>query len=271
MHSSIKKTFALLGLGKENIEWIPSDEQGRMQIDKMPILDESCLIVLQAGNANTGSFDHFDQVCAAANKAGAWVHVDGAFGLWAAASISLCHLTKGVEKATSWAVDGHKTLNTPYDSGIVLCKEKDALISAMQATGEYIVYSDHRDPMLYSNEMSKRARAVELWATLKYLGKAGIDEIVTHYYTMAKLLEKELKKEGFSIVNDVVFNQVLVACETENQTQTCLSNLQKSGTLWLGGSKWAGKSTIRVSICSWYTSESDIMKTVDAFIKAREN
>ena len=270
VHSSIKKIFALLGLGKRDIEWIPSDDQGRMQIDKMPELDEFCLVVLQAGNANTGSFDNFEYVCERANKAGAWVHVDGAFGLWAAASEPLSHLTKGVENATSWAVDGHKTLNTPYDSGIVLCKEKDALITAMQATGEYLVYSDQRDPMLYSNEMSKRARAIELWATLKYLGKNGINEMVTGFHTNAKLLASELTKEGFEIVNDVVFNQVLVACDSDEKTQKCLSNLQESGTIWLGGSKWSGRSMIRVSICSWFTSEADIMETVAAFVKARE-
>ncbi len=269
VHSSIKKTFALLGLGKKNIEWIPSDDQGRMIIDKMPTLDSTCLIILQAGNANTGSFDDFEYVCEQADEAGAWVHVDGAFGMWAAASQSLNHLTKGIEKASSWAVDGHKTLNTPYDSGIVLCKNKDALISAMQATGDYIVLSDQRDPMFYNNEMSKRARAIELWATLKYLGTKGIDEMVTGYYTNAKLLEKSLKNAGFEIINEVVFNQVMVACESDEATIKCLSNLQKSGTIWLGGSKWSGRAVIRVSICSWFTSEADIMKTVEAFVKAR--
>jgi len=269
VHSSVKKTFALLGLGKANIEWVPSDDQGRMQVDKMPMLDDSCLLILQAGNANTGSFDRFDTICDLANKAEAWVHIDGAFGLWVAASKSLSYLTKGIEKATSWAVDGHKTLNTPYDSGIVLCKENDALISAMQATGEYIVYSDQREPILYTNEMSKRARAIELWATLKYLGKNGIDEMVSQFHKHAKYLESELKKGGFTIMNDVVFNQVLVACDSDEQTLSCLSNLQQSGKLWLGESKWLGHSVIRVSICSWYTSVSDINKTVDEFVKAR--
>lgn len=268
VHSSIKKTFALLGLGKANIEWVPSDDQGRMLIDRLPTLDHTCIVVLQAGNANTGSFDYFEEICEKANEADAWVHIDGAFGLWAAACPELNHLTRGIEKASSWAVDGHKTLNTPYDCGIVLCKEGDALISSMQATGEYIVYSEQRDAMLYSNEMSKRARAIELWATMKYLGKNGIAEMVQGFHTHARDLKSKLENAGFHIINDVVFNQVMVACDTDEMTEHCLQNLQSSGTLWLGGSRWNGRRVMRVSICSWYTTEADIDRTVDAFIKA---
>ncbi len=148
VHASVKKTLSMLGYGKKSIEWIPSDNQGKLILEELPKLDRSCLVLLQAGNANTGSFDNFDQVCDLANEVGAWVHIDGAFGLWAAASKSLSHLTKGMEKASSWAVDGHKTLNTPYDSGVILCKHPDALISSLQATGEYIIYSDQSDPLL---------------------------------------------------------------------------------------------------------------------------
>ncbi|MDF1698633.1 MAG: aminotransferase class V-fold PLP-dependent enzyme [Saprospiraceae bacterium] len=268
-HSSIKKTLALLGLGKKSIEWIPTDQQGRILVDQLPKLDSNTLVILQAGNVNSGAFDNFEAVCTQANKADAWVHIDGAFGLWAAASKSLNFLTKGIEKASSWAVDGHKTLNTPYDCGIVLCKEKDALISSMQATGEYLEYSHQRDPILYTNEMSKRARAIELWATLKYLGKSGIDELVTSLHKNALTLSKQLGSSGFKIVNEVVFNQVLVACENEKETLKCLDNLKKSGTIWLGGSTWQGESVIRISVCSWYTDKSDIQKTIQTFIKAR--
>jgi len=269
VHSSIKRTFAMLGLGYESVEWIPADDQGRMIVSEMPPLDENCLLLLQAGNANTGSFDHFDEVCNIANKAGAWIHIDGAFGLWAGASESLKHLTNGIEKATSWAVDGHKTLNTPYDCGIVMCADADALLAAMQATGEYIVYSDQRDAMMYSQEMSKRARAIELWATMKYLGKSGIDELVTGLHIRAKQLEKGLVAEGFEIINDVVFNQVLVACSNDELTRRTLTTLQNSGTLWLGGSTWNKRPVIRVSVCSWMTDEKDIERTIQAFIDAR--
>lgn len=271
VHSSVKRTFAMLGLGYDCVEWIPADEQGRMIVSEMPDLDQNCLLLLQAGNANTGSFDHFDEVCDIANQAGAWIHIDGAFGLWAGASGSLKHLTKGIEKATSWAVDGHKTLNTPYDCGIVLCKDQDALLAAMQATGEYIVYSDQRDAMMYSQEMSKRARAIELWATMKYLGKSGIDELVTGLHIRAKQLEAGLLANGFDIINEVVFNQVLVACDSDKITNHTLGALQESGTIWLGGSRWNDKPVIRVSICSWMTTAQDIDKTIDAFIAARSS
>ena len=269
VHASVKKTLSMLGYGKNSIEWIPSDNQGRLIVDKLPKLDNRCLILLQAGNANTGSFDNFDHICDLANEVGAWVHIDGAFGLWAAASKSLSHLTKGIEKASSWAVDGHKTLNTPYDSGVILCKYPDALISSLQATGEYIIYSEHRDPLLYTPELSKRSRAIELWATMKYLGKNGIDEMVTIFHKRAKQLEKGLKEVGFEIINDIVFNQVLVSCDNDNKTKGIIKYIQDSGECWLGGSVWQGKAVIRVSICSWMTSENDIERTISLFKEAK--
>ena len=265
VHASVKKTLSMLGYGKKSIEWIPSDNQGKLILEELPKLDQSCLVLLQAGNANTGSFDNFDQVCDLANEVGAWVHIDGAFGLWAAASKSLSHLTKGMEKASSWAVDGHKTLNTPYDSGVILCKHPDALISSLQATGEYIIYSDHRDPLLCTPELSKRSRAIELWATMKYLGRKGIDEMVTAFHLRAKQLEKGLEEIGFQIVNDVVFNQVLVASDNDEKTKQIIEYIQKSGECWLGGSTWQGKAVIRVSVCSWMTTENDIKRTIELF------
>ncbi len=271
VHASIKKTLAMLGYGRKNIEWIPSDNQGKLILEELPELDESCLILLQAGNANTGSFDDFDAVCDLANAAGAWVHIDGAFGLWAAASKSLSHLTKGMQKADSWAVDGHKTLNTPYDSGVILCKHPEALISALQATGEYIIYSDQRDPLLYTPELSKRSRAIELWATMKYLGSTGIDEMVTGFHTKAKQLEQGLKEIGFEIINDVVFNQVLVATDNDETTKQIITYVQQSGECWLGGTTWQGKAAIRISVCSWMTTEKDIERTIALFKKAKMN
>ena len=242
IHASIRKNLVLLGFGDECIEYVPSDAEGRMVVEKLPELDHSCLVFLQAGNANSGSFDDFDTVCDLANKAGAWVHIDGAFGLWAAASRKLAYLTKGMEKADSWALDAHKTLNVPYDSGVVICKHPDAMANALQATGDYIIYSDaKRDPMLYTPEMSKRSRAIELWAALKYLGKKGIDEMVTTFHEHAVTLSHELKKEGFDILNEVVFNQVLVALENDERTKSILSYIQKSGKVWLGCYLWHGR------------------------------
>ncbi|MEL6925861.1 MAG: aminotransferase class V-fold PLP-dependent enzyme, partial [Bacteroidota bacterium] len=270
IHASIRKNLVLLGFGDENIEYVASDREGRMIVDALPELDSTCLIFLQAGNANSGSFDDFDTVCELANKANAWVHIDGAFGLWAAASKKLAYLTKGIEKADSWALDAHKTLNVPYDSGIVICKHADAMANGLQATGEYIIYSnDKRDPMLYTPEMSKRSRAIELWATLKYLGKRGIDEMVTNFHESALQLARALQEAGFLIQNEVVFNQVLVALEDDESTKAVLLYLQQSGKIWLGGSSWHGKAVIRISVSSWQTNESDLATTVELFKNAK--
>jgi glutamate/tyrosine decarboxylase-like PLP-dependent enzyme len=269
-HGTVFKALALLGLGKDRVEWVPVDEQGRMLASQVPALDSNTLLILQAGNVNSGSFDPIDEICEQAQAAGAWVHIDGAFGLWAAASRSKKGLTKGLEKADSWSVDGHKTLNTPYDSGIILCKKPEALAAAMQAVGSYILYSDNRDGMLYTPEMSRRGRAVELWATLKVLGKSGVEELVDGLCERAQQLAGQLNAQGFHILNEVVFNQVLVTCDTPEQTLATLKTLQQSGDCWCGGAKWHDTPVIRVSVCSWATTPEDINRSVDAFIKARQ-
>ncbi|PKN99362.1 MAG: aspartate aminotransferase family protein [Chloroflexi bacterium HGW-Chloroflexi-4] len=270
-HSSVFKALAILGLGKDRVELVPVDEQGRMRADKVPALDDNTLLILQAGNVNSGSFDPIDEICDMANKAGAWVHVDGAFGLWAAASKNKQYLTMGMEKADSWSVDGHKTLNTPYDCGIVICRDRNAMITAMQASGDYILYSDQRDGMLYSPDMSRRGRAVELWATLKLLGKSGVEELVDGLCDRACQFATDITTEGFNVLNDVVFNQVLVTCGSPEETAATLRNLQRSGECWCGSGKWHEMPVIRVSVCSWATTEEDISRTVRAFVKARRD
>jgi len=268
-HATVIKAISLLGLGKDNVEWVEVDEQGRIIPEKVPELDESTILILQAGNVITGSFDNFDELCDKASKAHSWVHIDGAFGLWAACSEKLKYLTKGIEKANSWSVDGHKTLNTPYDCGIVMCNDEEALVSALQATGSYIAYSVNRDGMLYTPEMSRRARIVELWASIKYLGKQGIDELVFGLHERAVQFSNELKEAGFHVLNDVVFNQVLIACETDEITQRTLDLVQASGECWCGGAIWNKKKVIRISVCSWATTPQDVTRSVNAFIKNR--
>jgi glutamate/tyrosine decarboxylase-like PLP-dependent enzyme len=268
-HSTVLKAVALLGLGTENIEWVEVDDQGRIKPDLIPELDDSTIVILQAGNVNSGSFDPFEGICRRANEAGAWVHIDGAFGLWAAGSPRLAHLTRGIEGAHSWSVDGHKTLNTPYDSGVVLCRDKAALVAALQASGSYIVYSEDRDGMLYTPEMSRRARAIEFWATLKYLGRSGIDALVFGLHERAVQLSCELRAAGFEIVNDVVFNQVLVACESDAITQRTIEGIQKSGECWVGGATWRNRAVLRVSVCSWATTANDVSRSVKAFVESR--
>lgn len=271
-HSTILKAIGLLGFGKDNIEWVDVDDQGKLELNNLPQLDDRTILILQAGNVNSGSFDNFSELCAIAKKAGAWVHIDGAFGLWAGAVDKLKHLTKGIEGANSWAVDGHKTLNTPYDCGIVLCKDEDAIKSALHMAGSYIVTSDKRDGMFYTPEMSRRARVIELWATMKYLGKKGIDEMILEMHKRAVQFSTEVKEvEGFSVLNDVVFNQVLISCADDDLTDKVMKRVQELRECWAGGSVWNGKKVIRISVCSWATTAKDITRSVQSFKQALQD
>ena len=268
-HGTVSKAIALLGFGIDNVEWIETDAEGRIEIDRVPELDQATILILQAGNVNSGAFDDFETLCTRAQQAGAWVHVDGAFGLWAAASQQLKHLTAGIELADSWSFDGHKTLNTPYDSGVIMCRDRDALVNALHASGAYIVYSDKRDGMLHTPEMSRRARVCELWAALKYLGKSGIDDLVYGFHLRARQFAGELEQQDFEILNDVAFNQVLVSCGSDAVTAETIKNIQQSGECWVGGTQWQQRNVIRVSICSWATTPADITRSVRAFVDAR--
>ena len=268
-HSSALKAISMLGFGKNNIEWVEVDDQGRMIAEALPPLDETCLVVLQAGNVNSGSFDPFEAVLEKAVAADAWVHIDGAFGLWAGAVKSLNHLTKGMERAHSWAVDGHKTLNTPYDCGIILCRDKEAIVSAMHMSGGYLILNETRDGMFYTPDMSRRSRVIELWATLKSLGKTGIDEMILGMHNRAQQFGTLLNKtEGFEVLNDIVFNQVVVKCENDTLTEKVIHQIQSLRDCWVGGSTWKGHKVIRISVCSWSTTEEDVQKSVNSFAKA---
>lgn len=269
-HGTVVKALKLLGVGNNAIEWVACDDQGKMIVEQLPQLDGSCVLVLQAGNVNTGAFDDFPLICSHANKAGAWVHVDGAFGLWAAGSAKFTSLTKGMEKANSWSVDAHKTLNTPYDCGIILCADPEALTHALHQQGSYIQYGDSRDNMIYTLDMSRRARGIELWASLKFLGKTGIGSLLETLHHHALQFSHSLRKANFTVLNDVVFNQVLVRCESDSVTLSTLRNIQQSGICWCGGSEWQNRPAIRISICSWATTSEDIRRSVDVFINARK-
>lgn len=268
-HSSVLRAVTILGFGQESIEWVDTDDQGRIVLESMPKLDENTILILQAGNVNSGSFDNFEILCEMAHSTNTWVHIDGAFGLWAKAVNKLKHLTKGIEKADSWAIDGHKTLNTPYDCGIVLCKDKEALTNSLRTSGSYLVESDERDGMYYAPEMSRRARVIELWATMKYLGKEGIDQMVLTMHERAKQFASEIGiVDGFYVENDVVFNQVIVRCDSDELTEKILRNVQELRDCWVGGSLWFGKRVIRISVCSWATTVEDISLSVKSFKKA---
>jgi len=270
-HSTVIKAVALLGFGTDRLELIEVDKQGRLIPESLPALDGRCIVILQAGNVNSGSFDPIRQVCEKARAAAAWVHVDGAFGLWAAACKELRYLTDGIELAQSWSVDAHKTLNTPYDSGVVLCADEEALIMALQNSGAYIMYSEHRDSMLYTPEMSRRARAVDLWAALRFLGKQGVDDLIFGLHRRAVEFGDLLKARDFKLVNDICFNQVIVAVGSEERTSAIVGHIQESGDAWVGASKWFDESVIRISVCSWVTDSDDIRAATDAFVRARES
>ncbi|PDY87618.1 pyridoxal phosphate-dependent decarboxylase family protein [Bacillus toyonensis] len=269
-HSSIWKALSILGIGREMVEVVPADDQGRMIAAKLPLLDSKTLVIAQAGNVTGGAFDPLDEICTLANNEGAWVHVDGAFGLWAAVSGKRSYLTKGIEKADSWSVDAHKTLNAPFDCGIVLCKDRDSLVSAMQANGSYLQYSNQRDGMLYVPELSKRARSVELWAALKYLGKSGIEELVDGLCDNAEYFAEKLSENGFSVENKVVFNQVVLKCDKPEITSATLKNIQASGKCYSSGAKWHNEPAIRISLCSWQTTKKDIDDCVKTFVECRD-
>jgi len=265
-HSTVLKAVSMAGLGKANIEWVDVDDQGRILLNKIPKLDSRTILILQAGNVNSGAFDDIASICEKAKNDGAWIHIDGAFGLWAGATKQLKHLTKGMEFANSYAVDGHKTLNTPYDSGIVMCQDEDALISALHMTGDYINIGKDRDGMYYTPEMSRRARIIELWATLKYLGKNGIDEMVFGFHQRAKQFATGLSAmDGFQVLNEIVFNQVIVKCPTDDITEAVIKEIQERRVCWVGGSAWKGNKVIRISICSWATTENDVKMSLASF------
>ena len=268
-HGAVLKTLSLLGLGRARVETVPVDDQGAMIAAALPELDEKTLLILQAGNVNTGAFDPMAALCESARKAHAWVHVDGAFGLWAAASETTYPLYQGAELADSWSVDAHKTLNVPYDCGIVLCRRREALLNALQASGAYLQMSENRDGMMYTPDMSRRARSIELWTALKTMGKQGVEGLIDQLCLRAQLFARLLAQQNFNVLNDVVFNQVLLACDTPQQTERTLALVQASGECWCGGTMWNDEPAIRVSVCSWVTTEDDVKRSVAAFVKAK--
>lgn len=257
-HSTVFKALSIIGLGKDNIIKVPVDDQGRILVEELPEIGKDTLLVLQAGNVNTGSFDKFDEIIDLANEKGAYVHIDGAFGLWAKASSKFDNLTRGMEKADSWSTDGHKTLNVPYDNGMIFCKHRDMLINSMHMTGSYIILSDERDSMLYTSDMSRRARAIDVWTSLKGLGRKGVEELVYELHSKANYFSELLKEGGLEILNDVVFNQVLVRFESDEKTKELIRLVQASGVCWVGGAKHDDKEVIRISVSSYRTTYEDV-------------
>ena len=271
VHQSVIKALGMLGLGRNRVVRVPIDGQGRMRADALPHLDAMTILCLQAGNVNTGAFDPAAAICPGARAAGAWVHVDGAFGLWAAASPEYRKLTKGFELADSWATDAHKWPNIGYDCGIALVRDPGPLRAAMSINAPYLVHGEDRDPSNYGPELSRRARGVELWAGLRSLGREGVAALVERTSAHARRSAAGLKAAGFEVLNEVVINQVMVSFGDAEKTLRVIARLQAEGTCWCGSTVWHGQTAMRISVSSWATTADDVERSLAAMIKAAKD
>jgi glutamate/tyrosine decarboxylase-like PLP-dependent enzyme len=268
VHPSVLKSLGMLGMGRNRVTRVPVDNQGRMRPDKFPRLSSPSIVCLQAGNVNTGSFDPAAEIIPLAKASGAWVHVDGAFGIWASVTPKRAHLTAGFEQADSWATDAHKYLNVPFDSGLAFVRDNEALCAAMAVTAEYLPSeTDQRNPADYTPELSRRARGVEVWAALKSLGRKGLADLVERTCKLAEQFAKGLRDAGFEILNDVVLNQVLVSFGDAETTNRIIAEIQRDGTSWCGGTVWQNHPAMRISVSSWATTEHDVDRSLDAMIR----
>ena len=273
-HPTLTKSLGLLGLGRNRVLRVPVDGQGRMRADCLPALQGPAIVCLQAGNVNTGAFDPFEPLIAQAHDAGAWVHVDGAFGLWAAASPAFAQDVAGLALADSWATDAHKWLNVPYDSGLAFVRDAGALRAAMAISADYLPVGDARNPSDFTPELSRRARGVDVWAALHTLGRAGVAEMVERCCAHARRFARELAAAGFEILNDVALNQVLVRHGDDARTRRLIAALQADGTCWCGATTWQGRAAMRISVCSWATTDDDVTRSLEAMrrvARARPN
>jgi len=266
-HATVFKALALLGLGRNRIVAVPSDSQGRLRADALPKINGPTIICMQAGNVNTGAFDPVQEICAAVRSSGAWVHVDGAFGLWAAAVPNRKSLVAGVDAADSWATDAHKWLNVPQDSGIAVVRNSSNLRAAMAISAAYLNAGEHREPIQWGPESSRRARGVEVWTALRTLGREGIADLVERCCRHATQVAGRLKAAGYAVLNEVELNQVLVSFGDSETTERVIKSIQSDGTCWCGGTIWGGRTAMRISISSWATTEADINRSVDAILR----
>jgi glutamate/tyrosine decarboxylase-like PLP-dependent enzyme len=268
VHATMFKALSLLGFGRDRVITVPADGQGRMQASASPTLRRPAIICAQAGNVNTGACDRLTDICDAAQETGAWVHVDGAFGLWAAVSPRHRHLVEGLDRAHSWATDAHKWLNTPHDCGIAFVRDRAALARAMSISGTYYPDTAERDPMRWGPESSRRARGVELWAALRTLGTAGLAEQIDRTCRHATRFAQGLRAAGYAVLNDVQLNQVLVSFGSDAVTDQVIAKVQSLGVCWCGGTVWKGRKAMRISVSSWATTEEDVDRSLTSIVSA---
>ncbi len=266
-HPTVTRALGLLGLGRARVTEVPVDGQGRMRADAFPKLGGPSIVCVQVGNVNTGSIDPVAEIIPRAKAAQAWVHVDGAFGLWAATSPALRPLIAGIEHADSWATDAHKWLNVPYDSGLAFVRDAATLRASLAIHAAYLPTGAPRDPSHYTPELSRRARGVEVWAALRALGRSGVGEMIERTCRHAQRFAAGLKSAGFEILNEVVLNQVLVSFGTPEETERTIAAIQKDGTCWCGGTVWQGRTAMRISVSCWATTEEDVERSLEAMIR----
>ena len=264
VHITLKKALRILGFGLSRLIIAPVDRFGRVDVAQLPALDSRTILCLQAGEVNTGDFDPFAQIIPLARQAGAWVHVDGAFGLWARASSQVA-LTAGIELADSWTTDAHKWLNTPYDCAMVICRDPQALAGAMNSDAVYMHASADAQKNL-TLEFSRRPRGIPVWAALRVLGRDGVCEMVDRHCALARRVAEGLTAQGFEVLNRVVINQVLFRCSTDSETEAVLQAAQAAGNIWFGSTRWQGRAALRISVSSWRTQQQH----VDALLETLE-
>lgn len=268
-HVTLFKSLSLLGLGRKRVVRVPVDNQGRLRADKLPAISGPTLICAQAGNVNSGAFDPLAEIAAHARAGGAWLHVDGAFGLWAAALPEMAHLTAGLAEADSWAVDFHKWLNVPYDSGLALVRDRETLRAAMAITADYLpTASKERNPSDFTPELSRRGRGVEVWAALRALGAEGVREMIRRGCRHARRFAAGLSAAGYEVLNEVVLNQVLVSFGDAATTSRVVAAIQADGTCWCGPTVWQGRAAMRISVSSWATTDEDVTRSLAAMLRA---
>jgi glutamate/tyrosine decarboxylase-like PLP-dependent enzyme len=267
VHVSLLKALSMLGLGRSRVTRVGADAQGRMRPEALPALDDRTVICIQAGNVNTGAFDPAGEICARAQQAGSWVHVDGAFGYWAAVSPRYAPLLSGAGAADSWAIDCHKWLNVPYDSAVAVVRKPEFLKTAMAMSAAYLTPGSGREPWHFAPEASRRARGVELWAAMRSLGRSGLSEMIDRNCLQATMFADRLRAAGFTILNVVVLNQVLVSFGSAEQTRRVIAAVQIDGTCWCGGTVWHGHAAMRISVSSWATTNEDVERSAAAIIR----
>jgi glutamate/tyrosine decarboxylase-like PLP-dependent enzyme len=266
-HSTLLKALSFVGLGRERVTRVPVDGQGRMRADSLPKLEGPTIVCLQAGNVNTGAFDPIGEIAAPARERGAWVHVDGAFGLWAAASPRLSHLTAGIGDVDSIATDLHKWLNVPYDNGLALYRNPSVARTALSMRAAYLPEGEARQPCDYVPEASRRARGVDVYAAIASSGRSGVRELIERCCRHARRFAEGLSEAGFEIRNDVVLNQVLVSFGDDDRTRRVVDAVQREGTCWCGGTFWQGRAAMRISTSSWATTDEDVERSIEAIVR----